>query len=112
MRVRAAPLGRSINGEKEMSKKTSHTLASALATLALAGASTSMAGVPAQPESWEKCAGIAKAGQNDCGSLDGAHSCAGQAAKDSDPNEWVYVPAGTCEKIVGGRVAATKPAKK
>lgn len=94
-----------------MSNKTSSTLASALAALAMTGVSTSALAVPDQPEQWEKCAGIAKAGQNDCGSLDGTHACAGQATVDGSPQEWVYVPAGTCEKIVGGRVAATKPAK-
>lgn len=67
--------------------------------------------VPDAPSAWEKCAGVAKAGSNDCGSLDGSHACAGQAAKDSDANEWVYVPEGTCTKIVGGTVAAVKPAK-
>lgn len=48
---------------------------------------------------------------NDCGALDKSHSCAGQAPTDNDPNEWVYVPEGTCTKIVGGEIAATKPAK-
>ena len=67
--------------------------------------------VPGQPETWEKCAGVSKAGKNDCGALDGGHQCAGQSTKDSDPNEWVYVPKGTCEKI-GGVVKGEKPAKK
>lgn len=67
--------------------------------------------VPDNPEFWEKCAGIAKKGMNDCGSLDGKHGCAGQAAADNDVNEWVYVPKGTCTKITGGVVAAVKPAK-
>lgn len=67
--------------------------------------------VPDQPTAWEKCAGIAKAGKNDCGALDGKHGCAGQATVDNDPQEWVYVPEGTCDKIAGGRVAAIKPAK-
>lgn len=66
--------------------------------------------VPDAPQAWEKCAGIAQAGANDCGALDGSHACAGQATKPGDANEWVYVPEGTCEKIVGGRVAAVKPA--
>ena len=35
-----------------------------------------------------KCYGVAKAGQNDCASHNGSHSCAGQAKVDSDPNEW------------------------
>ena len=47
----------------------------------------------------EKCYGIAKAGQNDCGTP--AHTCAGQAKKDNLPDEWKYVPKGTCEKLGG-----------
>lgn len=97
-----------------MSKKNSLT-EQAFAAIIASGA-ISMAGhahaVPDQPEFWEKCAGIAKKGMNDCGSLDGTHACAGQAPRDLDDNEWVYVPKGTCEKIVGGVVAKVKPAKK
>ena len=93
-----------------MREKRSTSLASALAGLALAGTfGNALAGVPEQPESWEKCAGIAKAGQNDCASANGSHSCAGQAKKDNEPTEWKYVPKGTCEKE-GGKT--TPPAKK
>ncbi len=53
-------------------------------------------------EGMEKCAGIVKQGMNDCGA--NGHDCAGKAAVDSDPNEWIYVPEGTCEKIVGARI--------
>lgn len=67
--------------------------------------------VPDQPKNWEKCAGIAKAGMNDCGALDGKHGCAAKATSDSSAQEWVYVPEGTCTKITGGKVAAVKPAK-
>ena len=49
-----------------------------------------------------KCKGIAKKGQNDCGA--NGHACAGKAAKDNDPNEWIYVPEGVCQKITGGVV--------
>jgi uncharacterized membrane protein len=58
-----------------------------------------------------KCYGIAKAGQNDCGTA--KHTCAGQAKRDNDPTEWKYVPAGTCEKM-GGKLDApdAKGAKK
>ncbi len=73
--------------------------------------STGSHAVPDQPKNWEKCAGIAKAGQNDCGALDGSHGCAGQAKQDNLDIEWVYVPEGTCEKITGGVVAKIKPAK-
>ena len=47
-----------------------------------------------------KCFGIAKAGQNDCGSA--KHDCGGKAKTDGDAADWIYLPAGTCEKIVGG----------
>jgi uncharacterized membrane protein len=50
----------------------------------------------------EKCYGVSKAEKNDCASKDGSHSCAGSAKKDGDVNEWVYVPKGLCEKLVGG----------
>ena len=58
----------------------------------------------------EKCFGISKAGQNDCASVMGTHSCAGQAKKDNDPNEWKYVAQGTCAKA-GGTTSAPKGAK-
>ena len=56
--------------------------------------------------SGDKCYGVAKAGQNDCAA--NGHSCAGQAKKDNDPNEWKHMPKDKCEKI-GGKT--TPPAK-
>ena len=50
----------------------------------------------------EKCAGIAKAGKNDCGTA--TSSCAGTAKKDNEPQAWIFVPKVTCEKIAGGTV--------
>ncbi|ATQ74800.1 hypothetical protein CR152_09900 [Massilia violaceinigra] len=49
----------------------------------------------------EKCYGIAKAGQNDCASANGSHSCSGQSTVDKAPEEWKYVAKGTCEKAGG-----------
>ena len=86
------------------------TIASVLALDTVMTGSSALA-VPDQPRNWEKCAGIVKAGMNDCGSLNGSHQCAGQATSDNSKHEWVYVPAGTCTKIPGGSVAAVKPAK-
>ncbi len=79
--------------------KSFHTV-TALAIL-VAGAAMMAPDVQAK-EGFEKCAGIAKAGQNDCAAK--GHSCAGKAKKDGDPKEWLYVPTGTCDKIVGGSV--------
>jgi uncharacterized membrane protein len=56
----------------------------------------------------EKCFGIAKAGQNDCASVTGIHSCAGQAKTDMDKAEWKYVAKGTCEKMGGLTKAPAK----
>lgn len=53
----------------------------------------------------EKCYGINAVGKNDCAA--GAHSCAGQATKARDPQSFVVVPAGACEKIDGGKTKAS-----
>ncbi len=58
----------------------------------------------------EKCYGIAKAGQNDCASLSGTHSCAGQASASNAVDEWKYVDKGTC-KAAGGLSADEAKAK-
>jgi len=71
---------------------TMSTLASVLAL----GLATS-GNVFAAKEGFEKCYGISKAGKNDCGTA--THACGGQAKKDGDPKEWIYVPEGTCEKL-------------
>jgi len=52
----------------------------------------------------EKCYGIVKAGQNDCHAP--GHSCAGSGTVDSDPAEWVMMPKGLCEKLVGASLMA------
>ena len=52
----------------------------------------------------EKCYGIAKAGKNDCAGA--AHACQGQGKKEADGKEWVKLPKGTCERIVGGSLTA------
>jgi uncharacterized membrane protein len=51
----------------------------------------------------EKCAGVAAAGKNDCGTATSA--CAGTAKQDRLANTWILVPKGTCAKIAGGTVA-------
>jgi uncharacterized membrane protein len=78
-------------------------LATALATVCI----TSSAHAADAPADKEKCYGIAKAGQNDCATASGSHSCAGQSKKDKDPAEWKFVAKGTCEKA-GGKIAALK----
>lgn len=91
--------------------KTNKTLINTALAGLLAMTTTLAFAVPDQPKEWEKCAGIAQAGKNDCG-VKGVHKCGGKAKKSNDPNEWVYVPKGTCAKITGGKVIGVKPAKK
>ncbi|MDX8386087.1 MAG: DUF2282 domain-containing protein [Gallionella sp.] len=62
----------------------------------------------AADKNMEKCYGIAKAGQNDCGGKLAGHSCAGQATKNGDPADFVAVPKGTCDKIANGSKKASK----
>ena len=70
--------------------------------LALAGSGQPLAHSADSSADKEKCYGIAKAGQNDCGTA--RHTCAGQAKGDNAPDEWKYVPRGTCQKL-GGKLA-------
>jgi uncharacterized membrane protein len=72
--------------------------ASVVASQSNAGDNMMMAAKPKM----EKCAGIVKAGKNDCAA--NGHSCAGMAKKDGDAKEWVSVPMGTCTKLVNGKV--------
>jgi uncharacterized membrane protein len=57
----------------------------------------------AKESSMEKCAGVVKAGKNDCADLKNAHSCAGEAKVDGNKDEWILLPKGTCERLVGGK---------
>ena len=57
-----------------------------------------------QKDHMQLCYGINAAYKNDCKAV--GHSCAGQDSKARDPNSFVAVPAGLCEKIDGGVVKA------
>lgn len=48
----------------------------------------------------ERCYGVVRAGRNDCGTA--RHACAGRAPRDAGADEWLSLPAGTCERIAGG----------
>ena len=76
-----------------MDQRTLITTAVASLVLLSLTQSPAMAG-----DNQEKCFGIAKAGQNDCASAFGLHSCAGQAKQEMDKSEWKYVAKGMCAK--------------
>ena len=84
------------------------TKISMLAASALVAALAVPAGAKAAPGEAptfkaEKCYGIVKAGKNDCQTSNS--SCAGTSRRDNQADAWIYVPAGSCERIVGGSVS-------
>jgi uncharacterized membrane protein len=73
-----------------------------LATAAL-GATNAAIAADADPHAnEEQCAGVIRAGQNDCAT--DSNACHGHVERDADPMAWIYVPKGTCERIVGARI--------
>jgi uncharacterized membrane protein len=87
--------------------KTSKLLISAVAAAAAAPLLAQAGPAPTPSYQAEKCYGINAAGKNDCAST-GNHSCAGLAKRANDPNSWIYVPVGTCEKIEGASLTPKK----
>lgn len=81
-----------------MSKKL--LIGSAIAT-AISLAVVTMPTAVAQDVEMEKCYGISIAGKNDCKAGPGT-TCSGTSTVDGQANAWMYVPVGSCEKIVGG----------
>jgi uncharacterized membrane protein len=87
---------------KEMTMQVQHTLIqSAIAGILALGIVATSGSALAADTPKEKCFGVAKAGQNDCGSNKSKHACAGQSKADNDPLDFKYVPAGTCAKMGG-----------
>jgi uncharacterized membrane protein len=82
---------------------------SAFASLLALGLSTGASQSMAAKGDTEKCAGIVKAGKNDCGTSKSA--CAGTIKVDNDAEAWIAVPKGSCERIAGGHVVTAAWAK-
>lgn len=80
-------------------------IAAALAGVCAHAAAQDQMGVPKADQ--EACYGVAKAGQNDCGTA--THGCAGVAKVDKDPNEWKFVAKGTCTQLGGSLEAGKAP---
>ncbi|MBT4879973.1 MAG: DUF2282 domain-containing protein [Alphaproteobacteria bacterium] len=92
-----------------MSSKKTTILTSAVAgALALTLASGNDAAAKDSKSKMEKCYGIAIAFQGDCGSKEAGHSCAGQNKDAGDPNDFLMVIEGNCERIVGGSLTPGK----
>jgi uncharacterized membrane protein len=84
---------------QDMTSKTAILIAAVGTLVALAGPV-----LAADDSNTEKCYGVAKAAKNDCAGA--AHACAGQAAKDGSTKEFVKLPKGTCERLVGGSLTS------
>ena len=72
----------------------------------IAGSATAQVHPEKPTYNYEKCYGIAKAGQNDC--FTAANSCAGTIDRDNHPSAWIYVPKGTCLRITGAKLEPPK----
>ncbi len=78
------------------------------ATLAVAAALTFTVSTAnsATTEQMEKCYGIVKTAKNDCQTA--TQSCAGSATKDKQPDAFIFLPKGDCDKIAGGSLTSGK----
>ena len=92
-------------------KKCSSTiLTSAISLVLLTASHSAAAGSHDKSTSeQEQCAGIVKAGMNDCGSVE--HACAGLNTEDGYDTDWLWLPKGTCSKILGTHVIHTAKMK-
>lgn len=81
-------------------------LTSAIASALTLGLTASSIAATEDHSRDEKCAGVIKAGKNDCSTS--RNACHSHVTTDSDPEAWIWVPKGTCEKIVGAYTTAIK----
>lgn len=81
-----------------LSKNALNALIAGAFAFSLVGA----AGHTASAQEKEKCYGVVMAGKNDCADLAKTHSCAGQTKVNGSGGEFVALPKGACEKLVGG----------
>ena len=84
-----------------MSRHSSKLQVAITGVLTLAGAALTSTAF-AEDDSKEQCAGIVKAGKNDCATS--TNDCHGHVTSNANTEAWIYVPKGTCDRIVGARV--------
>jgi uncharacterized membrane protein len=77
------------------------------AALALPLAASGQGGPAPKPKfEAEKCYGVSKAGKNDCQTANS--SCAGTSKRDGQGDAWLYMPKGSCERLVNGALQPKK----
>ena len=89
-----------------MSSRNTLLQSAVAGVLALGLAQAALAQEAKNPPEKEKCYGIAKAGKNDCQTANS--SCAGTSKRDKQGDAWIYVPKGTCDRVVEGSLQAKK----
>lgn len=82
--------------------RNSNLLHAAITSLLAVGAASVALSASAEEAKQEQCAGVIKAGKNDCATS--TNACHGHVTTDSHPEAWIYLPAGTCERIEGAHV--------
>ena len=90
-----------------MTKNNTFKTAS-LITSALSLALVTTSSIAFAKDNNEQCAGVVRAGSNDCASAE--HICAGMNSDDGSDTDWLWLPTGTCSKIVGAHILE-KPSK-
>lgn len=81
-------------------KKVNVIVKLAMTTLLALSTTTFINKAAAASQKMEKCYGIVKKGMNDCQTK--TASCAGSATQDNQPDAFLFLPKGDCNKIVGG----------
>ncbi len=92
-----------------MKNRNAAVIRSAIAGVLGLGLAAAAGQAMAAEEAIEKCAGIVKAGMNDCGTS--TTHCQGSIKVDGHKEAWIKVPKGTCAKILGGYVTTSPYAK-
>lgn len=83
--------------------KNETALMNAMLAAIMAVGSLGLAADAVAADKGEKCYGVSKAGKNDCQTATSA--CAGSSKQDANPSAFIFLPQGSCEKIVGGSLA-------
>lgn len=81
---------------------SNNTFLRAAMTSLLAMGAVSTASVALADEGKEQCAGVIKAGKNDCATS--TNACHSHVTVDNSPEAWIYLPKGTCERITGAHI--------
>lgn len=76
------------------------------AFLAIAASSPAIAASEPANDNTEKCYGVVKAGMNDCSTA--TASCSGSSVKDNQPDAFIFMTKGLCEKLTNGSLTAKK----